>query len=156
MKKMFVRTFLLTYRLSHAFDDLTDIEIEDSLSTYFQEFICSKLQNNNSQLGIFAKQDEKLVGFALFEKITQEEMYVREHAIDPDYWQEGVGKKLTLSILDKEPTCKKIFLLTERVNKRAQAFYESIGFQPSCYTHEGYSSKKFLAYEIEWPLAMHR
>ena len=148
LKSLFIPAFRSTYRLHGAFDSWTDGEVDHYLADYFDTAIAPRLKDPSPSLRFVSVTAEgKLVGFALFEKTGQEEIYVGELAIDPEHWRQGLGRFLMEAILEKEPETKKIWLITENVNRGAQRFYESLGFQPSSQIHEGYSSDLYRGYE---------
>jgi ribosomal protein S18 acetylase RimI-like enzyme len=147
MRELFIPSFLKTYRLSHTLDNKADDAIEAFLADYFNNTIQPNLQKKPQLFFLSAKWANRWAGFAIFEKIDHETMYIAELALSPDFWRRGLGTQMTYSILEKEPSTRKIVLLTEWVNLGAQKFYESIGFIPSSYTHPGYSPEEFRAYE---------
>jgi ribosomal protein S18 acetylase RimI-like enzyme len=87
------------------------------------------------------------VGYAVFEKIDAETIYIAELALMPEIWRQGLGRKMTFAILDKEPTARRIVLVTERINILSQRFYTSLGFKPSSYRHDGYADEAYCSFE---------
>jgi ribosomal protein S18 acetylase RimI-like enzyme len=116
----------------------------ESLTTYFHEKIIPRIKREDP-LVVLLNQD-KIIGFALFEKWGKSAYYLAEMAILPAYQRKGLGKKLTFSVFDKDPFIQKILLVTEIANTWAQAFYESIGFKRSCFVHPDYPID-FIGYE---------
>ncbi len=119
------------------------------LSDYFQKKIMPRFENHieNKQLIRVTFDDEKIVGFAIFERWPQQSYYLAEMAILPDYQRQGIGKKLVFSILDRDQGTKKIVLVTETANRSAQSFYEKIGFEKSLFEHPDYP-ENFVSYEF--------
>ncbi len=146
LRQMMTRSFFLCYRAYSAFQDRTDEELLAYLESYFDTFIVPRLKEPG--LFLFARNENRIVGFALFEKMAEDQIYVAELAIDADFWKQGLGRRLMSAIIEKEPSTKKIFLLTQWLNKGAQGFYEALGYQPSSFTHEGYSPEEYRAYEL--------
>lgn len=148
MRKFFISTFLKSYRLSHTRDDQSDANLEFFLADYFDHSIQPKVKNDKELFFLSAKLEDKWVGFALFERVDAETIYMGELAISEDFWRQGLGRRMTYSIIEKDPAVHKIVLLTEWKNLQAQKFYESIGFKPVDYTHTGYSPDDYRAYEL--------
>ncbi len=149
MKDVFVASFLAAYRISDAYSARTDESIRDFLADDFDKILHPNLHSPKKQLFVSAKASGKMVGYSLFETIDDRTAYIAELAISPPFWNQGIGKKLTFAVLDKLPEIEKIVLVTERINKVSQAFYERLGFASSDYTHEGYPPEKFCAYELD-------
>ncbi len=147
MRTLSTSTFLKSYRLSHTRDDQSDADLEFFLADYFDHSIQPKLKNDKELIFLSAKLEDKWVGFAMFERIDAETIYMAELAISEDFWRQGLGRRMTYSIIEKDPAIQKIVLLTEWKNLPAQKFYESIGFTPVDYTHTGYSPDDYRAYE---------
>ena len=146
LRQMMIRSFLTGYRSYNAYEDRTDEYLCDYLAGYFDSFIVPRLKEPG--LLLFARNNNRIIGFALFEKMAEDEIYVAELAIDPDFSKQGLGRRLMGAILEREPSTKRITLLTQWRNKGAQGFYEALGYQPSNFTHEGYSPDEYRAYEL--------
>lgn len=116
---------------------------EKTLTAYFNQKIIPRL--TNSPLIIAALDRDQIVGFALFEKWENGEYYLAEMAVLPEYQRQGIGKKLTLSIFDKDPAAKKLVIVTDKDNVWARSFYEAIGFISSSFRHPDYPA--FVGYE---------
>jgi N-acetylglutamate synthase-like GNAT family acetyltransferase len=144
IKQLFTFSFLKTYRLSEAYSE----QIVDSLIEDFNTMIIPHFYQESPLFLLGATIENNWIGYALFEKIAEHTMYLAEMAISPDYWNLGLGRKMTFSIFNLQPSIEKLVVLTEWINTRTHLFYEAIGFQPSSYSHPGYDSKKFRAYEF--------
>lgn len=116
---------------------------EQTLTGYFNQKIIPRLTDN--PLAIAALVEDQIVGFALFENWGNEEYYLAEMAVLPEYQRQGIGKKLTLSIFDKDPVAKKLVIVTDKDNTWARSFYEALGFTPSSFRHPDYPA--FVGYE---------
>jgi ribosomal protein S18 acetylase RimI-like enzyme len=148
LKTLFIDTFLANYRSNGAYLDQSDEEIQASLFSDFDKIISPNLHSNKPQTLLLVKTENKLIGYTLFEMLDPHTVYVAELGITPAFWRKGLGKKMTFAVQEKNPHLQKIVLLTEKINLSAQRFYEALGFQPSTYTHEGYSPDRFCAYEL--------
>jgi len=147
VKDIFVESFSKCYRLSNAHFNLSDFDLQQYLASDFEKIIRPSLYKQPSKVFLGAKKGDRLVGYALFENISNDTVYVAELSIASDFWRQGLGQKMTLYYPENNPLIKRIVLLTEKINLQAQKFYESIGFEHSDYTHEGYSPDLFCAYE---------
>ena len=147
MKALFVESFAKCYRVSGAYTNLSDQEMQEFLESDFEKTLRPLLYPPPARVFLGAKVGERLVGYALFEQLSEDTIYVAESAVAPDFWGQGLGRKLTLYLAENNPLVRKVVLLTERINKVSQRFYEMTGFQPSSYMHEGYSVERFCAYE---------
>jgi len=155
MKEVFVDAFCAAYRASNAHTDKTDSEIQDYLAGDFDKILHPNLHSEKPQIFLAAKASGKMAGYSLFEMLDARTAYIAELAIAPLFWNQGLGKKLTFAIVELNPGIEKIVLVTERINKVSQAFYERIGFRSSEYEHEGYPRERFCAYEIDVQGGMH-
>jgi len=149
MKEVFVDAFCAAYRASGAYTNQTDQQIQDSLAEDFDKILHPNLHSEKPQIFLAAKSDRRMVGYSLFEMLDARTAYIAELAITPLFWNQGLGKKLTFAIVELNPGIEKIVLVTERINKVSQAFYERMGFRSSEYEHEGYPKERFCAYEID-------
>jgi ribosomal-protein-alanine N-acetyltransferase len=74
---------------------------------------------------LLAKDDSKVIGYIGIEKIL-DEVHIINMAIDPDYRQQGIGKRLMQHVLNDE----EVFFLEVRVsNESAKGIYEKYGFK---------------------------
>ncbi|MGI9214741.1 MAG: GNAT family N-acetyltransferase [Gammaproteobacteria bacterium] len=148
MKKLFIDSFVLQYRTNKVMTDLTDIQIKNDLENYFIKSIEPRFINNKKQYLLCARVKQRLFGFIFWEYLGDNQVYVAELVISPNYWRQGLGTMFMKSIFNKKPNTKKIILLTERENHGAKKFYEAIGYKSSIYKRKGYDKKKFYAYEM--------
>lgn len=148
MKRLFVDSFILQYRTNKAMLDFTDAQIKSDLAKYFVKAIKPRFINNNKQYLLCARARQKLLGFIFWEDLGENEAYVAELVVSPNYWRQGLGKVFMGSIFNKKPDAKKIILLTEHENYGAKKFYEALGYKSSAYKREGYGAEKFYAYEM--------
>jgi len=148
MKDFFIAAFLKSYRLSHTRDDQSDEILKGFLSDYFDHYIQPKLQTDSELLFLSAKSNDRCVGFAIFEKLDTETVYMAELAVAEEFWRQGIGRRMTFSIFEKDLGVHKMVLITEWTNLQSQKFYESMGFKPVDYIHEGYDPADYRAYEL--------
>ncbi len=74
---------------------------------------------------LLAKDENKVVGYIGIEKIL-DEVHIINMAVDPDYRQQGIGKRLMQHVLNDE----EVFFLEVRVsNENAKKIYEKYGFK---------------------------
>ncbi|NGX63237.1 MAG: hypothetical protein KR126chlam6_00645 [Candidatus Anoxychlamydiales bacterium] len=118
---------------------------ENHLTNYFEKKILPRIEKNN--LFYVALDDDKIIGFAIFEKWEKDSYYLCEMAINPSYQKRGIGKKLVFSIFDKDLTTQNILLVTKIDNLSAQGFYKAIGFKASSFQHPDYP-KDFIGFEF--------
>jgi ribosomal protein S18 acetylase RimI-like enzyme len=121
-------------RLGTRLEGITDRN--QWVETLYKEYLADSitlLQTNPSSAQwcmLRAFSDKKLIGFSIFhgeENSTTKKLYMI--AIDPEVQAKGVGKKLALSLLDKDPAVKRI-ILSGRAFNPACGFYKKIGFKP--------------------------
>lgn len=106
--------------------------IDDENTRYDIENLRNFIDNNNN-LGVVAKDDNKIVGFAygyvLLKPEGKKQFYL--HAIDVmvDYQGKGIGTKLISYARDyvKNIGCYKMFLITNKSNVSACKCYEKAG-----------------------------
>ena len=147
IEPMFIRSFLTCYRTSQTRGHMSDKDIAAYLENYFTKYVRPRLVSEEEQWFCFAREGDELIGFAIFEKHPNREIYVAELAISPEHWRKGLGKAMMDAILEKEPETRKILLITEHDNKLSQKFYEGLGYRRSSYMHGGYSEEVYCGYE---------
>ena len=118
---------------------------QEDLTNYFYDKFEPRLDQGGPVC--VALKDGKIVAFSVFEKWEEDTYYLAEMAVAADQQHQGIGKKLVFSIFDKDPSAKRIVLLTERANQDSQAFYKAIGFTPSSFQHPNYSPEQFMGFE---------
>lgn len=117
----------------------------EQLLDYFNKKVIPRLEKDHFIFTAF--DNDRIVGFSIFEKWEVHSYYLAEMAILPKYQHQGIGKQLVFSIFDKDQETEKIFLITEKGNKGAQSFYEKIGFKHSYFKHPDYP-ENFIGYEF--------
>jgi ribosomal protein S18 acetylase RimI-like enzyme len=147
VKQLFVEAFAKSYRLSGAHFALSDLALQRCLESDFDRSMLPLFSTMPPKTYLAARAGDRLVGYAFFEELAEDTVYVAELGIASDFWRQGLGRKMTLYYAEHHPAVKKIVLLTERINLQAQKFYESIGFESSNSTREGYPPDRFLVYE---------
>jgi ribosomal-protein-alanine N-acetyltransferase len=74
---------------------------------------------------LVARDENKIAGYIGIEKIL-DETHIINMAVDPNYRQQGIGKRLMQHVLNDED----VFFLEVRVsNDKAKAIYEKYGFK---------------------------
>ncbi len=108
---------------------------------------------NNQEKEVYCRSayvGNKVVGFATFDELDSSgKVYIRQMAVDPNYWGRGIGKQLTFSILKKLQEIKQLALIACSANTGAIDFYKKIGFTKSEYMHEGYDTKLYIGLECK-------
>ncbi len=142
---VFVNAFLLAY------EDLTleQLGVQDKTLFLKDAFgdMYRDVQTGKQKLFV-AKHQEKVIGFVSFEEAEKpHQIYIAHLAVDPNYWQEGIGKRLVFSALDAFEGVDRLVVITRKVNEVAKKFYQKLGFVSSSYIHPGYSSEKYIGYE---------
>lgn len=141
---------------------LTPIQVEQSFAVFLSSFLTNDRANEVELTRYFrqkilprftqghlihiAQDQGTIIGFALFEKWEEQVYYLAEMAIEPAYQRKGIGKKLIFSLFQKDPSAKKILLVTMKTNLKAQQFYQAIGFLASDFQHPDYP-ENFVGYE---------
>jgi ribosomal protein S18 acetylase RimI-like enzyme len=118
----------------------------EELSHYFNQKIVPRLEKGQLVHTVF--DQDRVVGFAIFENWDEQSYYLAEMAVSPEYQRQGIGTKLVFSIFDQHPEAEKILLVTEKRNLWAQSFYEKIGFKRSSFEHPDYP-EHFIGYEFD-------
>lgn len=124
VKQLALSAFFESYRQSHTFDHLDDKALEKEIVKFWKE----KKDHLHAHHVISARVDGTLVGIAVFEKCSNDTVYLAELMTSPLCWGQGLGTKLIYSILEKDPTVKKIVLICEKANTKTVHYYRSLGF----------------------------
>jgi len=125
-KEVFMKSFIEAYK------NIPSENMHTFLSNAFDEESADFLQDK-SNLHIFtAYEKEKLIGFITYE-IISDEAYIRKMALDPEYWNTGIGKVLTFALLCPFPDIKKFATVTRQSNQQARRLYEKLGLKQSDY-----------------------
>jgi ribosomal protein S18 acetylase RimI-like enzyme len=108
----------------------------------------SNYQESTHSLWISAKAEGKVVGFLIIDVANYpEEIYLSQLAIDPAYHRKGIASSIIRALFEQFPECAKFVLITRRANEEAKGLYNSLGFVPSPYMHEGYSEDVYTGFE---------
>lgn len=97
---------------------------------------------------LVAMKGDRSVGLSIYEFYTYPDIYVREVAVLPEYQRKGIGRELTFAPLRDLSDVRKVAIVTRKVNKPAIAFYESLGFHTSDFSHSEYDPHKYIG--MEW------
>lgn len=126
MEELALEAFFESYRQSHTFDHLSDIQLQKEIVRFWK----NKKDHIKADYVICARREEKLAGLAVFEKRDGDTVYLAELMTSPDFWGHGLGTTLIHSIHEKDPQVKKILLICEKANTKTVQFYQSHGFNP--------------------------
>lgn len=118
---------------------------EEELVHYYHKKVIPRLDEGHETYVAYDK--DKMIAYAIYQKWDADSYYLAEMAVASGYQGQGIGKKLVFSILEKEPSVKRILLVTESKNRWSQAFYKKIGFQPSSFRHPDYDPDEFIGFE---------
>jgi ribosomal protein S18 acetylase RimI-like enzyme len=99
---------------------------------------------------IEAKEGDQVIGAALLEPndgTSTTTLYIRQMAIRPDYWREGIGTGMMKDIEKNFSNFTEIALLARIVNSGAKGFYSRLGFIEGGYMHPKYEGKPYLGFK---------
>lgn len=147
---VFTTSFLKAY--AHiSVEDLkldTNLTLKERLDNYFQkEELEPFSQKKFVAVGAFF--ENHLIGYISFDVPTElGELYIRQLAVDINYWQSGIGRKLVFSVLKLFPNTTCLALVTRRKNECACIFYNHLGFD-ECqdYVHPPWDPADFIGYK---------
>lgn len=143
---IFVKSFAQAYKISSENFDGFSKRAKEVFNKEFLSFNESTKKIN----WINAKKYDVVVGFIVFENTEKpHEVYIRQMAVDPALWGNGIGTMLIGTIFETLPDTNKIVLVTRKTNTIAQSFYTKLGFKFSDYIHEGLSSDIYLGFELD-------
>ncbi len=146
---------LFTAAILKAYENISDETLKiapntrkEVMDSYFQqEELLPFSEKKFFAIGAFF--ENHLIGYVSFDTPTKTgELYIRELMVDPNYWQNGIGKKLLFSSLNLFPTTTCLVLVTRRQNEYARTFYRKLAFD-ECeeYVHEPWDPKDFIGYK---------
>lgn len=116
--------------------------LQDAFADVYND-VCQNLQ----QL-VVAKKDNQVIGFVGFKKTEKpHQIYISQLAVDPQYWQNGIGRELVFSALRLFADANQLVVIPRKINIVARGFYYKIGFVDSSYMHPGYSADRYVGYE---------
>jgi len=104
--------------------------------------------NPNTHLALAYSQN-RLVGFVSIDVLGDNKVYLRQLAVSPDLWHQGIEETLVNSILEKEPSLQHILVIVRRANESEKAFYKNLGFQETLYMHEGFDPQDYIGLEYK-------
>jgi GNAT superfamily N-acetyltransferase len=144
-ESIFIKAF------SKAYESFTveELGISDKLS-FLKEAFSEVYQDFNQGLQtlVIAIDNGQIIGFSGFKTTDMpRQLYISQLAVDPDYWNQGIGQLLVFSSLALFEDTTSLVVIPRKINVIAQKFYEKIGFTPSCYMHPGYNPAKYTGYE---------
>jgi len=146
-KAVFTRSFKDAYK-----DIPLDVLKVESLDAFLQAaFEDEPLDLNNPNKKVVcavAKSEETLVGVIFFEPTEREnEVYIRQMAVDPSMQRKGVGQLLMATIQTTLPTTTRLIVATRKVNKPACNFYQKIGFKQCEQVPHGLNPERYVGFE---------
>ena len=148
-EEVFVRSFLEAYKDFSEEQLQIEQNKEEWLKITFQEERDEFKKENGKVFLVSAKKDTKVVGFLLFNETENKgEVYIRQLAVDPECWKQGIGKELMFSVSEKISDIQKYVLLTRRCNTSAKNFYTKLGFKEFEYEHASLDPKKYVGYKL--------
>ncbi len=136
---------------SEAYRDFTPelLVVQDKLLFLQEAFadVYEDVRQNLQQL-VVAKKDNQVIGFVGFKKTKQpQQIYISQLAVDPQYWQNGIGRELVFSALRLFDDVNQLVVIPRKINMIARDFYHKIGFIDSTYMHPGYNPDRYIGYE---------
>jgi ribosomal protein S18 acetylase RimI-like enzyme len=144
-EEVFINAFMEAYK-DFSNEQLGIVDKYTFLKNAFQDVVEDHEKGDGYLLS--AKLDGKVIGFAGFKETEQEnEVYISQLAVDPRYWQLGVGKELVFSIFTIKKDTARLVVIPRRINEVARQFYAHLGFTVSEYMHPGYNPQKYVGYE---------
>lgn len=144
-EQVFIDAFLEAYK-DFSIEQLGISDKHTFLKSAFQDVV--EDSENGKIFLLSAKLDGKVIGFAGFKDTDQNnEVYIAQLAIDPRFWQQGLGKELVFSIFDIKKETERLVVIPRRINEVARQFYSHLGFTVSEYMHPGYNPQKHIGYE---------
>lgn len=147
-RDLMVASFLEAYKRLPVLSTLRTVEVWRG----FLEPACSKdlqdVKEGTSQ-GLTLMNLEGSQGVSIFRKEGTAELYLSSFTINGQAKRRGFGRCLLCgtieSVLEKEAQAlERVNLVTRSTNLDAVAFYESMGFRRSDYTHAGYSAPDYI------------
>jgi len=147
---------IFTIAFLKAYENMTDEElklvkpltIKQRLDLYFeQEELLPFCEKKFFAVGAFFENN--LIGYISFDNPTNlGELYIRQLAIDINYWQSSIGRKLVFSTLKLFPNTICLALVTRRKNEYARIFYEHLAFvECEDYIHPPWDPEDFIGYK---------
>lgn len=142
---VFVEAFSEVYR------DFTPelLVVQDKLLFLQEAFadVYEDVRQNLQQL-VVAKKDNQVIGFVGFKKTEKlHQIYISQLAVDPQYWQNGIGRELVFCALRLFADADQLVVIPRKINVIARDFYYKIGFIDSSYMHPGYNPERYIGYE---------
>ena len=127
----------------HNLDQFLDASFEDDKRDLTDK------KDNVYFLHVLSKQQETIgyVSFDIENKEVGKQAYIRALSVDPSVERQGIGERLVFAILDKDPSLKRIYLVTRKVNQKAQNFYTRLGFKQSQDVHADLDPNIYVGYE---------
>lgn len=125
-----------------------NITLKERLDNYFQEEELKPFSQKKF-FAIGAYFENHMVGYISFDTPSESgELYIRQLAVDINYWQSGIGRKLVFSLLKLFLNTTCLVLVTRRKNECARIFYNHLGFDVcEDYVHSPWDPADFIGYK---------
>ena len=146
-KKVFIRAFQAAYE-GIPLAVLNVESIEAFLEAAFEDEPLDLNNPNKNVSCAVAKKGEAIVGVIFFEPGLQEnEVYIRQLAVEPAEQKQGIGQQLMMSIQTALPKTERLVVATRAVNVPARNFYKKIGFTECKEVPHGLNPERYVGYE---------
>jgi len=155
-----------------AYNELTPLQLNElevvynrAFQTIYKEYLSDgflqELSNNfTSAMDDFkqfkettflhiAQQKDRIVGFALFQKINDNDVSLDLICIDPTCWRQGVGKQLIFPVKEQCPDVSTIKVVTYKINTQSPKFYEALGFKKTDWVDSHYKQEDIQGFEYQ-------
>ncbi len=109
--------------------EVVEIERASFSTPWSESSLYSEMKNPNT-LSYAALVDSALAGY-VYAKRVHDEGHILNVAVNPDLRRQGIGKALTLKVLDelKGQGCRAVYLEVRASNLPARRLYEGLGFR---------------------------
>ncbi len=142
-------TLLESFAPVQDFEQKTEAELEETkinLDEFYYKYLepTERLPRENQFFHVI-KKDTEVIAFGLFYKFSNNNhVFLNILCVHPDFQHQGLGRRLVLSIFEKQECINRIYLITpsDQNNKKAHSFYEKLGAR--IYTLDS----SFIFYEI--------
>ncbi|MEO0184443.1 MAG: ribosomal protein S18-alanine N-acetyltransferase [candidate division WOR-3 bacterium] len=122
-------TYLIRPMRQLDIEQVYKIECQVFPNPWPRSFFENDLQKHTI-IALVADTDGLIIGYAIAECVATE-LHITNIAVDPQYQQQGIGKKLMTEIenIGIERDCTNAFLEVRITNKPAIDFYKKFGYQ---------------------------
>ncbi|MBP6218323.1 MAG: GNAT family N-acetyltransferase [Oligoflexales bacterium] len=151
------RTLMLSSFLE-AYQRLPELKALRTVQVWrgFLEEACTKdLEDvtTGTSHGLILRNREGLQGVSIFRKEGPVKLYLSSFTINAEHKRRGFGRCLLCATIEstreQDQDLEQVHLVTRSANHDAVVFYQSMGFRPSAYMHEGYSAPDYTGMTLE-------